>query len=106
MGGKFFLIGYPFIFQELQNSRALSVKGLKGGEQLIEYLLQNFLVHIPLSFRNLPVDAHARGSMASAGIELRLDKLCQNGDHQMMFNLAHPLAGSCLTIFAAREARA
>jgi hypothetical protein len=48
----------------------------------MEYLLHNFLVHIPLSSRNLPVDAHARGSMASAGMELHLGKLCQNGDHQ------------------------
>src|SRR5208282_1806053 len=48
----------------------------------MEYLLHNFLVHIPLSSRNLPVDAHARGSMASAGMELHLDKLCQNGDRQ------------------------
>lgn len=36
--------------------------------------------------------------MASAGMELRLYKLCRNGDHQMMFTLAQPLAGSCLTI--------
>jgi hypothetical protein len=41
--------------------------------------------------------------MASAGMELRLDKLWQNGDHQMMFTLAQPLAGSCLTVFPARE---
>jgi hypothetical protein len=44
--------------------------------------------------------------MASAGMELRLDKLSQNGDHQMMFTLAQPLAGSCLITFAAWEALA
>ena len=41
--------------------------------------------------------------MASAGMELRLYKLCRNGDHQMMFTLAQPLAGSCLTISQRRK---
>lgn len=60
----------------------------------MEYLQHNFLVLIPLSSRNLPVDAHARVSMASTVMELRLGKLCQNGDHQMMFTLAQPLAAA------------
>src|ERR1017187_9257743 len=34
------------------------------------------------SLVNLRSSLHVRGSMASAGTQLRLDKLCQNGDHQ------------------------
>src|SRR6266478_1386699 len=50
MGGKFFVSGDPFILQELQNSRILSLQGLHRGEQVVKYLLHkiNILVHIPL----------------------------------------------------------
>src|SRR6266404_3755480 len=52
MGGKFFVSGDPFIFQELQNSRVLSLQGLHRGEQVVKDLLHkiNILVHIPLLF--------------------------------------------------------
>src|SRR5260370_6132043 len=50
MGGKFLVSGDPFLFQELQNSRVLSLQGLHRGEQVVKYLLHNIniFVHIPL----------------------------------------------------------
>src|SRR6266404_5087004 len=63
MGDKFFVSGDPFILQELQNSRALSLQGLHRGEQVVKYLLHKIniiiLVHIDSS-RNLPLDAERR----------------------------------------------
>src|SRR5437660_12818223 len=60
MGGKFLVSGDPFILQELQNSRVLSLQGLHRGEQVVKYLLHKIiLVHIESS-RNLRLDAKRR----------------------------------------------